>query len=78
MLVHSIAAKFGCKAETLRRWLRQVDCDAGARPGTITAERERIVALERDVRELSQAHEILRKASAHLPRRSSTYRRWKP
>ncbi len=61
-----IAAKFGCSRETLRRWVRQGERDAGERPGLTTDERERIRALEREVRELRQADEILRKASAYF------------
>jgi Transposase. len=56
----SIAAKVGCTPETLRRWVRESETDSGARPGTTTAEQERIKALEREVRELRQANEILR------------------
>ena len=64
--IGSIAAKIGCTAETLRKWVRQGERDAGQRPGTSTEERERIKALEREVRELRQANEILRKASAYF------------
>ncbi len=62
--VESIAAKIGCTAETLRRWVRQVEVDSGRRGGTTTDERARIKELEREVRELRRANEILRKASA--------------
>lgn len=62
----SIADKIGCTAETLRRWVRQAERDAGLRGGLTTNERERIKALEREVRELRQANEILRKASAYF------------
>ncbi len=58
----SIAAKFGCSAETLRKWVRQHERDSGQREGTTTAEQQRIKDLEREVRELRQANEILRKA----------------
>ena len=64
--IQSIAGKIGCTAETLRRWLRQDERDSGEREGVTTAERERIKALEREVRELRQANEILRKASAYF------------
>ncbi|SDB74137.1 Transposase [Belnapia rosea] len=64
--IGSIAAKIGCTAETLRKWVRQGERDAGQRPGTTTEERERIKVLEREVRELRQANEILRKASAYF------------
>ena len=62
--IGSIAGKIGCTAETLRSWVRQAQRDAGQRPGASTEERERIRALERENRELRQANEILRKASA--------------
>ncbi len=51
---------------TLRNWVRQSERDQGARPGQTTDERERIKALERENRELRQANEILRKASAYF------------
>ncbi len=64
--IASIAAKIGCTGETLRNWVRQAERDSGARPGATTDERERIKALERENRELRQANEILRKASAYF------------
>ena len=64
--IGSIAAKIGCTAETLRTWVRQAERDRGQRPGATTEERERIRALEREVRELRQANEILKKASAYF------------
>ena len=64
--IGSIAAKIGCTAETLRTWVRQAERDQGQRLGPTTEERERIRALEREVRELRQANEILRKASAYF------------
>jgi transposase len=63
--IRSVAAKIGCSAETLRLWVRQAGRDAG-RPDGRGDERERIRALEREVRELRQANEILRKASAYF------------
>jgi transposase len=62
--VVSISAKFGCTAESLRRWVRQVEVDSGRRGGPTTDERAQIKELEREVRELRRANEILRKASA--------------
>ena len=62
----SIAEKIGCRAETLRGWLRQAETDAGQRGGTTTAERERITELGRENRELRRTNEILRKASAYF------------
>ena|SRR3712207_3000018 len=63
--VGSTAAKIGCTAETFK-WVRQAERDQGLRAGPTTAEQERIRALEREVRELRQANEILRKASAYF------------
>jgi transposase-like protein len=60
----SVATKLGCTPETLRKWVRQQERDAGARPGLTTSERERMKELERENRELKRANEILRKASA--------------
>jgi len=73
----SIASKIGCTAETLRRWVRQSERDQGLRDGTTTEERDRIKALEREVRELRQANEILRKASAYFAQ-AELDRRFKP
>ncbi|SMF88649.1 Transposase [Azospirillum oryzae] len=64
--ISSIAAKIGCTPETLRGWVRQAERDQGKRPGPTTDEQERIKALERENRELRQANEILRKASAYF------------
>ena len=61
----SIAGKIGCTGETLRSWVRQSERGQGLRVGTTTEERDRMKALEREVRELRQANEILRKASAY-------------
>jgi transposase-like protein len=62
----SIAAKIGCSAQTLHNWVVQDERDRGARAGLSTDERERMKALERENRELRQANEILRKASAYF------------
>jgi len=62
----SIASKIGCTGETLRKWVRQTERDQGLRDGTTTEERDRVKALERENRELRQANEILRKASAYF------------
>ena len=61
-----IAGKIGCTVETLRKRVRQAERDGGQRAGPTTEERERIKALEREVRELRQANELLRKASAYF------------
>jgi len=60
----SIAAKIGSTAETLRKWVRQAERDSGKRDGLTTGERERLKELDREVRELKRANEILRKAAA--------------
>ena len=64
--ISSIAGKIGCTAETLRLWVRRAERDQGLRPGLTTDERARMKSLEREVRELRQANEILRKASAYF------------
>ena len=75
--ISSIAAKIGCTGETLRGWVRQAERDSGERAGTTSVERERIKALERENRELRQANEILRKASAYFAQ-AELDRRFKP
>ena len=64
--IGSIAGKIGCTAETLRRWVRQAERDAGLRGGLTTDERQRLKELERENRELKRTNEILRKASAYF------------
>ncbi len=64
--IGSIASKIGCAGETLRKWVRQAERDQGLRGGTTSEERDRLKALERENRELRQANEILRKASAYF------------
>ena len=60
----SIAEKFGCKAETLRLWVRRDERDSGQRPGPTTEQSEELKRLKRENFELKRANEILRKASA--------------
>ena len=62
----AIASKLGCSPDSLRVWVRQAQRDGGERPGQTTAEKARIRELEREVRELRQANEILKKASAYF------------
>ena len=64
--IKSIAGKMGCTAETLRTWVRQTERNDGKRPGLTTDERLRVRELEREVRELRRANDILRKASAYF------------
>lgn len=62
--VESIAPKIGCVPQTLNEWVRKHEVDTGQRDGVTTEERERIKALEREVKELRKANEILKLASA--------------
>ena len=62
--IESISAKIGCVPQTLHEWVRKQEVDAGARPGITRDERERVKALEREVKELRRANEILKLASA--------------
>jgi transposase len=62
--IESIANKIGCTGETLRKWVRQAERDAGRRAGLTTDERAELKRLQREVVELKRANEILRKASA--------------
>jgi transposase len=64
--IESIAPKIGRKPETLRKWVRRAERDAGTRPGLTTSERDRLKQLEREMRELKRANEILKKASAYF------------
>ena len=62
----SIAGKIGCTAQTLNEWLKEAERDTGRRPGPTTEMAARVKSLERENRELRQANEILRKASAYF------------
>jgi transposase-like protein len=62
--VESIAPKIGCVPQTLLEWVKRAEVDAGMRPGMTTAEAQRIKELEREVKELRRANDILRTASA--------------
>jgi transposase-like protein len=62
--IESIAPKIGCVPQTLHEWVRKHEVDHGIRDGVSSEERERIKALERDVKELRRANEILKLASA--------------
>jgi transposase-like protein len=66
MAISLIAAKIGCTTETQHGWVRQAERDQGLRPGPTSDERERIKMLERESRELRQANEPLREASAYF------------
>jgi transposase len=64
--ITSVASKIGCGPETLRKWVRRTQVDSGKRAGVTSTEREKLKELEREVRELKRANEILRKASAYF------------
>jgi transposase len=64
--VTSIAAKIGCTPQTLHDWVKKAEVDSGQRAGVPTDMAEKLKALERENRELRQANEILRKASAYF------------
>jgi transposase len=64
--ISSIAAKIGCTAQTLNEWVKKAEVDSGVRAGIPTEVAEKLKALERENRELRQANEILRKASAYF------------
>ena len=62
----SIAEKFGCSSETLRKWVRRAETDQGLRPGLSSDQLTGLAELRREVRELRRANEILGKASAYF------------
>ncbi|GGD35111.1 transposase [Sinisalibacter lacisalsi] len=62
----SVSSKIGCAAQTLNEWVKKAEVDSGKRAGVTTEMTERLKALERENRELRQANEILRKASAYF------------
>ena len=62
--IESIASKIGCVPQTLHEWVKRHEIDTGLRDGVTSEERERIKALEREVKELRRANEILKLASA--------------
>jgi transposase len=64
--VTSIAAKIGCTPQTLHDWVKKAEVESGQRAGVPTDMADKLKALERENRELRQANEILRKASAYF------------
>ena len=64
--VVSVADKIGCAPQTLHEWVKRAEVDSGRRAGVPTDTADKIKALKREVRELRQANEILRKASAYF------------
>jgi len=75
--VTSIATKIGCTPQTLHDWVKKAEVDRGQRAGVPTDMADKLKALERENRELRQANEILRKASAYFAT-AELDRRYKP
>jgi transposase len=75
--IESVAAKIGCSAQSLNEWIKKVEVDSGKRAGVPTDVAEKLKALERENRELRQANDILRKASAYFAQ-AELDRRFKP
>jgi transposase len=75
--ISSIAAKIGCTPQTLNEWVKKAEVDTGKRAGVPADTAERLKALERENRELRQANEILRKASAYFAQ-AELDRRFRP
>jgi len=67
-VVTRVAAQLGLGSETLRHWVKQAEVDNGQRPGVTTKDQQRIAELEKEVRELRRANEILKAASAFFAR----------
>jgi transposase len=67
-VITRVAQQLGIGTESLRSWVRQAEVDGGRRPGVTSEERRRIAELEREVRELRRANEILKAASAFFAR----------
>ncbi len=62
--IESIAPKIGCVPQTLNEWVKQAEVNSGQRVGTTTSDAQRIKELEREVKELRRANDILKTASA--------------
>lgn len=67
-VVTRVARQLGIGTESLRNWVRQTEIDGGQRPGLSSEERQRMAALEREVRELRRANEILKAAAGFFAR----------
>jgi transposase len=67
-VVTRIAVQLGLGSETLRHWVKQAEINSGQRPGVTTQEQQRIVELEKEVRELRRANEILKAAASFFAR----------
>jgi transposase len=78
LAVVSIAGKIGCAPQTLHEWVKRVEVDRGIRPGVTSDMSEKLKMLERENRELRQANEILRKASAYFAQAERARAPWRP
>jgi transposase len=67
-VVTRVGLQLGIGSETLRHWVKQAEVDTGRRPGVTTEDHQRIVELEKEIRELRRANEILKAASAFFAR----------
>ncbi len=67
-VVTRIAVQLGLGSETLRHWVKQAEIDGGQRPGITTTDQQRIVELEKEVRELRRANDILKAAAGFSAR----------
>ncbi len=76
--VVSIAPKIGCSAQTLNEWLKKADVDSGSRAFVPSEVAEKLKVLKRENRELRQANEILRKASANFAPVQRAENFWRP
>ena len=77
--IESIATKIGCVPQTLNEWVKRAEVDAGTREGVTTAQAQRVKELEREVKELRRANEIMKLASAFFAQAELSQRRspWK-
>ena len=73
--ITAVSGRLGMSAETLRKWLRQAEVDAGEKPGTTTQESAEIRELRRKNRELEQTIEILKAATTFFARECDPLRR---
>ena len=76
--VVSVADKIGCAPQTLHDWVQKAEVDSGKRAGVPSETADKLKALEREVRELRQANEILRKASAYFAQAGRARAPWRP
>ena len=67
-VIPRVARQLGVGVESLREWVKQAEVDRGSRPGTPSEDRRRITELEREVRELRRANEILKAAAGFFAR----------